>query len=83
VLLTPEPLARSAGGLTLLLTARATWSGDAPRARVMSGLALDGRVISPRRRIDDRLSLTTRHAWASGVADAPPVDDPAGYGQAG
>lgn len=59
VLLAPEPLARSAGGLTLTLTARATWSGDADsRGRVLTGLALEGRVISPRRRINDRLMLS-------------------------
>ncbi len=64
VLMTPEPLARSAGGLTLALTARTTWNGDADRSRVMTGLTLDGRVISPRRRMDDRLTLSASASLA-------------------
>jgi hypothetical protein len=68
VLITPEPLARSAGGLTLSLTAQATWQGtgergDAERSRVMTGLALEGRVVSPRRRLDGDLAVSARHAW--------------------
>ena len=42
VLITPEPLSRSAGGLTLTLTARAMWKGDADRSRMMAGLTLAG-----------------------------------------
>jgi hypothetical protein len=64
VLLTPEPLSRSAGGLTLALTARATWHGDAEHSRVMTGLTLEGHVISPRRRMEGDLTLSARHAWA-------------------
>lgn len=58
VLIAPVPLARSAGGLTLTLTAQSTWNGDADRSRVMTGLMLEGRVISPRRRMDDRVTVT-------------------------
>jgi len=58
VLITSEPLSRSAGGLTLALTARTTWHGESDRSRVMTGLTLDGRVISPRRRMDDALTLS-------------------------
>lgn len=65
VVMTPEPLARSAGGLTLALTARATWCGDAERSRVMTGMTLEGRVISPRRRMDNGLTLSAQHAWAA------------------
>jgi hypothetical protein len=63
VLLAPEPLARSAGGLTLVLRAQATWGGDAGHSRVMTGLALGGRVISPRRRMEGELALSAHHAW--------------------
>jgi recombination protein RecA len=57
VVLTPEPLARSAGGCTLALTAQTAWAGDADRSRLMTGLTLGGRVISPRRRFDGTLAL--------------------------
>ena len=50
VLLVPEPLARSAGGLTLSLTARPAWAGAADRSRRLAGLDLRVNVISPRRR---------------------------------
>jgi hypothetical protein len=52
VLLTPEPLARSAGGLTLSLAGRSTWSGVSDRSRLLQGNDLRVRVVSPRKRID-------------------------------
>jgi hypothetical protein len=52
VLLTPEPLARSAGGLTLSLTGRSTWAGVSDRSRLLQGVDLRVRVVSPRKRID-------------------------------
>ena len=52
VLLTPEPLARSAGGLTLSLTGRALWTGTSARSRLLQGADLRVRVVSPRKRID-------------------------------
>jgi recombination protein RecA len=52
VLLTSAPLARSAGGLTVTLTGRATWSGASDRSRHLSGIDLRARVVSPRKRID-------------------------------
>jgi hypothetical protein len=52
VLLTPEPLARSAGGLTLSLAGRAAWGGAADRSRLLQGVDLRVRVVSPRKRID-------------------------------
>jgi recombination protein RecA len=52
VLLTPEPLARSAGGLTLSLTGRSTWTGVSDRSRLLQGADVRVRVISPRKRID-------------------------------
>lgn len=57
LLVAPEPLARSAGGLTLTLTARATWTGTADRSRRFGGLELNARVISPRRRVDGEVTL--------------------------
>jgi hypothetical protein len=57
LLLTPEPLARSAGGLTLVLTGRARWAGDADRNRHLTGADLTVRVVSPRRRVDGEVSV--------------------------
>ena len=37
VLVTPEPLARSAGGLTLSLAGRSTWAGVSERSHVLQG----------------------------------------------
>ena len=51
LLIVPQPLARSAGGLTLSLTAQSTWMGDADRSRRLTGLEVDVRVLSPRRQI--------------------------------
>ena len=52
VLVVPEPLARSAGGLTLTLAGRAMWAGTGDRSRRLDGMDVGVRVISPRRRID-------------------------------
>jgi len=60
LLLTPQPLARSAGGLTLVLTGRARWTGDADRNRHLTGADLTVRVVSPRRRVDGQVTLTAQ-----------------------
>jgi hypothetical protein len=52
VVVAPEPLARSAGGVTLSLSGRSTWDGAADRSRRLTGLDIGVRVISPRRRMD-------------------------------
>jgi hypothetical protein len=57
VLVTPEPLARSAGGVTLTLEGRTTWAGTADRSRRLTGLDVGVRVISPRRRMDAEVSI--------------------------
>jgi hypothetical protein len=49
VLVVPEPLARSAGGVTLALGATASWAGDSVRSRRLDGLDVGARVMSPRR----------------------------------
>jgi hypothetical protein len=58
VLIVPEPLARSAGGLTLTLTGRSTWAGTADRSRRLTGADLRVRVVSPRRRVDGDVAMT-------------------------
>ncbi|HET9358907.1 MAG TPA: hypothetical protein VFO58_04115 [Vicinamibacterales bacterium] len=60
VLLTEEPLARSAGGLTLSLAGRSTWAGDSIRSRRLLGADVSVRVVSPRKRIDGNVVITTR-----------------------
>jgi hypothetical protein len=48
VLLVSEPLARSAGGLTVSLTGRTDWH-DTGRSRRFAGMAVSARMQSPRR----------------------------------
>ena len=48
VLLVPEPLARSAGGLTISLTGHTSWKGEGRHGR-LTGLDVSARVQSPRR----------------------------------
>lgn len=57
VLLTCEPLARSAGGLTVSLTSRATWAGTSDRSRRLAGVDMRARVVSPRKRIDGTVTF--------------------------
>ena len=52
VLVVPEPLARSAGGVTLTLAGHAAWAGDSDRSRRVDGLDVGVRVVSPRRKFD-------------------------------
>jgi recombination protein RecA len=58
VLVAPQPLARSAGGLTLSLTACARWAGAADLSRHVIGADLSVRVVSPRRRVDGEVSMS-------------------------
>ena len=63
VLVAPQPLARSAGGLTLTLTARTRWTGAADRSRHVTGADLTARVVSPRRRVDGAVTLTATNSF--------------------
>jgi hypothetical protein len=49
VLLGPEPVARSAGGLTLALTGRSSWAGSSERSRRLTGAETRVQIHSPRR----------------------------------
>jgi hypothetical protein len=55
LLVVPQPVARSAGGLTLSLSPSTTrtmrWAGDSNRSRRLAGLDVAARVVSPRRRV--------------------------------
>jgi len=57
LLLSSEPLARSAGGLTLAMTGTTTWAGESSRSRRLAGLDARVRVMSPRRRFDGQADV--------------------------
>ena len=59
LLVVPQPLARSAGGLTLLLSGRTRWAGDADRNRHLTGADIGIRIASPRRRVDGEVSISS------------------------
>jgi hypothetical protein len=52
VLVAPEPIARSAGGVTLALRGRTAWTGAADRSRRFAGLDIATHIVSPRRRLN-------------------------------
>ena len=64
VIVAPQPLARSAGGLTVSLTARARWAGEADRSRHVVGADLTAHVASPRRRVEGNVRV---HAVVAGT----------------
>jgi hypothetical protein len=71
VLLAPQPLARSAGGVTLALAGRARWGprpGARGSARHLDGIDVTVRVVSPRRRVDGELT------FAASASDGPDHD---------
>ena len=57
VLVVAEPLARSAGGLTLSLSGRTKWTGAADRSRRLAGIDVTTTVISPRRRVNGEATI--------------------------
>jgi hypothetical protein len=59
LLVVPEPLARSAGGLTLMLAGRSSWAGTSERSRHLAGLDVRVRIVSPRRRVDGDVEFET------------------------
>jgi hypothetical protein len=83
VLLTSDPLARSAGGLTVSLAGRAAWAGISDRNRRLAGVNLRARVVSPRKRIDGDVAVK---AWAESTPNSQfptPNADEAGLGVGG
>jgi recombination protein RecA len=69
VLVAPEPIARSAGGLTLTFAARAAWTGTADRSRRLTGSEMRVQIHSPRRRLGGRAG-EGRCEFRSTVVDA-------------
>jgi len=63
VLLVPQPMARSAGGLTLTLGGAVAWAGNSDRSRRLEALNVDARVVSPRRTVEG----TVRVRCSAGV----------------
>lgn len=70
LLLVPEPVARSKGGLTVVLSAQPGWLGAAARSRRLQRLDIQARVVSPRRRVEGEVALT---AWMDGEGHARAV----------
>ena len=67
VLVAPQPLARSAGGLTLSLDGRTQWAGHDTKpsgSRRLAGMDMTVRVVSPRRRVDGEITITAAQAEA-------------------
>ena len=59
LLVAPEPLARSAGGLTVMCSGQTTWTAGASAAAVrLTGLETGMRVVSPRRRVDGEAAVS-------------------------
>ena len=56
-LIVAQPLARSAGGLTLSLDGRTRWTGTSDRSRLVAGIDMTVRVVSPRRRVDGEIKV--------------------------
>jgi recombination protein RecA len=52
VLVGPEPIGRSAGGLTLTFTGRSVWTGASDRSRRLTGAESHVEIHSPRRRVE-------------------------------
>ena len=69
VLVVPQPLARSAGGLTLTLSGRVRWTGDGSCNRHLTGAEIHIRVVSPRRRVDGDVCIP---AFAATAVDYEP-----------
>jgi hypothetical protein len=51
LVIAPQPLARSTGGVTVALTGHTQWTGTSERSRRLAGLGMTARVISPRRQM--------------------------------
>ena len=62
VLVVPEPIARSAGGLTLTLAGSTIWAGTSDRSRRLAGANVRVRVVSPRRRADGEVCIAATAA---------------------
>ena len=62
LLVGPQPLARSAGGLTLSLTGGSRWV-----SRRLAGLDVTVRVVSPRRRVDGEAAIAARVLECAGA----------------
>lgn len=62
LLLVPAPLARSAGGVTLALGGATAWTGAADRDRLVTGLDVTARIVSPRRRVNGEVAFAASSA---------------------
>jgi hypothetical protein len=75
LLVVPEPLARSAGGLTVVLSGAARWAGTAARSRRLTGIDVAVRVVSPRRRFGERAEFQAVASDATTAQRQAPARD--------
>jgi hypothetical protein len=78
LLVTTEPLARSAGGLTMALSGRTTWAGTSSRSHRLAGIDVRVRVMSPRRRFDGEASVRALANETPGLQDRPGLHSSSG-----
>jgi hypothetical protein len=57
VLVVPQPMARSAGGVTLTLGSTMAWAGNSDRSRHLAALELGVRIVSPRRKFEGNIRV--------------------------
>ena len=57
VLVVPQPMARSAGGVTLTLGSTMAWAGNSDRSRHLEGLEIGVRIVSPRRKFEGNIRV--------------------------
>lgn len=78
LLLAPQPLGRSAGGVTLTMGGAGTaahWAGTSARSRLLTGTAITGRVVSPRLGADGQFAvLSGMPGIARPIADEEGAD---------
>jgi hypothetical protein len=67
LLMASQPLARSAGGLTLSMAGRARWAGTSDRSRHLVGTDMTVQVISPRRRGEQEIRIGAQVPRCSGA----------------
>jgi recombination protein RecA len=78
VLVAPQPMARSAGGVTLTLGGTASWAGDSDRSRHLGGLTIAARVLSPRRTVEGALVIDAGTRGAGPYSWGPALAGPTG-----
>jgi hypothetical protein len=75
LVLAPRTVARSAGGVTVSLTAAMQWDGTSPRHQQLTGAAVTVRVVSPRRQMQGALTVSVHADGHPSAFDGVAVED--------